>query len=121
MPILQYMETIQKPKTHIQLGYVVVWDKFHPLADKRGRVMAHRKIMFDLLGNGPHPCFWCGVELPWRTGRKVKGQPGLEVDHLDADRSNNALSNLVPVCPSCQTKKGRQGDHTAAALERVAA
>lgn len=107
-------------KAHIQLGYRVVWDQAHPLSDKRGRVLEHRKIMFDIFGWGPHPCFYCHTFLPFRTGRKRKGLLGIEIDHLDGDRANNDPLNMVFTCTGCNTRKSQKGNHRAAAVARVA-
>jgi hypothetical protein len=96
-----------------QNGYVVVIDHGHPLADFRGRVPQHRKVMFDLFDGGPLKCSFCDLVLPFRTGRKQAGQEnwGIEIDHIDADRTNNDILNLAPVCPSHQTRSGMQGSH----------
>lgn len=103
--------------TQIQLGYSVTTDRAHPLGDFRGRVLMHRMVMFDEFGWGPHPCFFCGLELPFRTGRKQAWPNwGIEVDHIDADRANNDITNLAFVCPSHQTRSGMQGDHTSVYL-----
>ena len=52
----------------------------------------YRKLAFAHYGRlGPVACVYCGfgvVEV-------------LEVAHLDCDRSNNALSNLALLCPTC--------------------
>ena len=37
----------------------------------------------------PHECHFCGDE------------DNLEVHHIDGDRSNNSVDNLIPVCHDC--------------------
>jgi hypothetical protein len=45
--------------------------------------------------------------VKWTTGGKGRGchEGALVVDHLDGDRYNNALNNLVPACSSCNTAR----------------
>ena len=75
----------------------------HPLA-RRGKVAEHRKVLYDAIGPGPHPCYWrhlsgCGNDsLTWDDGTH-----GINVDHLDEVRLNNDLDNLVVSCRSCNT------------------
>lgn len=76
----------------------------HPLADRVGRVAEHRRVLYDAIGPGPHPCHWgCGKVLGWG------GVSGLNADHLDGDRLNNALDNLVPSCGPCNRWGKRLG------------
>jgi hypothetical protein len=86
-----------------EYGYRVVHLPSHPLAEGRaqGKVEHHRVILFDAIGEGPHPCHWCERPLTWR------GLPSqrISVDHLDHDRLNNDLGNLVPSCLDCNTKR----------------
>ena len=64
-------------------------------------VHTYRRLAFD---NLPHECANCG----WDEVPKI-----LEVHHKDEDRSNNDLSNLLIVCPTCHcvghylTKSGK--------------
>jgi len=68
----------------------------HPLA-KKGVVYEHRYVLYDAIGEGPHPCHHCGKNLvDWNV---------IYVDHLDTDRINNHISNLVPSCQSCNVKR----------------
>lgn len=67
----------------------------HPLASKKGQLAEHRKVLYDKIGVGPHPCHWCGKLLVWG------GILGLNVDHLDGDKLNNDSENLVPSCCGC--------------------
>lgn len=77
----------------------------HPLASKNGNVYVHRQVLYDLIGNGPHTCHWCGTEVHWAK----RGQPNaLIVDHLDGDGSNNDPHNLAPTCNGCNSGRGGQ-------------
>jgi 5-methylcytosine-specific restriction endonuclease McrA len=49
----------------------------------------YRKIAFDHL---PHKCSVCGFDKDVRL---------LEVHHIDEDRQNNYLNNLIILCPTC--------------------
>lgn len=48
----------------------------------------YRKLAF---AHYPHVCAHCGFGIA----------DVLEVAHIDCDRSNNAVSNLVILCPNC--------------------
>lgn len=85
-------------------GYVIVRDKSHPLARSNGMVYEHRKVLFDAIGEGPHACHWCKREVAWVKGICVRGS--LVPDHLDGDKANNAISNLVPSCNPCNAIRG---------------
>lgn len=82
-------------------GYIVIKVSDHPLAAKSGWVYEHRAVVYDLLGPGAHPCFWCREEMEW--GRT------LHIDHLDHVRDNNDPANLVISCRSCNTAR-KEGD-----------
>lgn len=65
----------------------------HPLADNRGRILEHRMVLFNSMGGGRWPCFWCGTPLEWGVN--------LFVDHRNHDKQDNRLENLLPSCNSC--------------------
>lgn len=85
-------------------GYISVVDPSHPLSSKQGRVFEHRKVLFASIGDGPHPCHWCGEQVNWVKDRCITG--ALVPDHLDGDKANNDISNLVPACNRCNTARG---------------
>lgn len=79
----------------------------HPLANAQGRVLLYRKVLFDAIGDGSHPCHWCDTLVAWRTNREQGCFDGdLIVDHLDGDKRNDALENLAPSCNRCNTLRG---------------
>lgn len=83
-------------------GYVVLATDDHPLS-VNGRLMEHRKVLYDVIGNGPHPCHWCANPVNWARGANMKA---LVPDHLDANKSNNNISNLVASCAMCNSRRG---------------
>lgn len=77
----------------------------HPLVNKNGSVYVHRKVLYDEIGPGPHPCHWCRTPVDW----VAKGQPDcLVVDHLNHDGADNRFENLVPSCYGCNTARSLQ-------------
>lgn len=78
-------------------GYVHSRNKSHPLAKKSGYVAEHRMVLFNAIGEGEHPCYWCGIKVGWEV---------MHVDHVDEDKTNNELGNLVPSCASCNKARG---------------
>lgn len=80
-------------------GYVILTGQHeHPLANDRGRLREHRKVLYDEIGPGDHLCHWCSAEIRWDDGT-------LTPDHLDWDVSNNDIANLVPSCCSCNSAR----------------
>lgn len=78
----------------------------HPLANTTtGQVLESRKVLYDSIGEGPHGCHWgCGKILVWG------GVSGIYVDHVDGDKLNNSLNNLVPSCNSCNVRRAAAGN-----------
>lgn len=99
-------------------GYRLVTVHGHPLAES-GQLLEHRKVLYDAIGPGEHPCRWCGQTLTWQAGIT---ETALVADHLDFDRANNDPSNLVPSCNGCNVRRttrwlGPKGDgHQLASL-----
>jgi hypothetical protein len=85
-------------------GYIVVRNQTHPLANRQGILYEHRKVLFDALGEGPHPCYWCQSPVMWMKGKCLRGS--LVPDHLDGNKINNELANLVPACNRCNAVRG---------------
>jgi hypothetical protein len=86
-----------------------IYRKGHPLGRGRhGKVATHRFVLYESIGAGPHECYWCGEEVEWTMGGAGPGCPrgALAVDHVDGDRHNNELANLVPACNACNTLRG---------------
>ncbi len=74
----------------------------HPVATSDGHAYVHRVVLYDEIGPGAHPCHHCARPVSWF----VPFPDGLVVDHLDFDRTNNALANLVPSCHPCNAGRG---------------
>lgn len=83
-------------------GYVMRLDRNHPVSSSRGYLYQHRMVLFDAIGAGVHPCHWCKDEVEWGA----HGRRRLVVDHIDSDKRNNVLSNLVPSCHRCNSTRG---------------
>lgn len=66
-------------------GYILEMSPHHPLADKRGRVLQHRKIWFD--ANGAIP-------------------DGYVIHHINGDKKDDRLENLE-LC----TRSGHMKEH----------
>jgi len=84
----------------IHAGYLRIRIDGHPLASKRGYVYMHRKVLFEAIGGGAHPCWNCGQLVTWDR-KYPKFADGLVVDHIDRDRMNNTASNLRASCSPC--------------------
>ena len=87
-------------------GYIVLARPKHPLASPHGKVLEHRMVLFDTIGQGDHPCHWCGKALRWDAHRRQ--HDALTTDHLDSVKTNNDPSNLVPSCLACNGGRSRR-------------
>lgn len=79
-------------------GYLMSYAPEHPLS--RGvhpRVYQHRVVYYEHHGAGPFKCNWCERPVTWE---------GMHVDHVDDDKQNNDISNLVASCPTCNQARG---------------
>ncbi len=79
-------------------GYRIVSTSGHILGNTQG---AHRIVLFDVIGYGPHRCAYCGTHVNWKRG--------LEVDHVDHDKLNNTATNLVASCHRCNSDRSSSG------------
>lgn len=79
----------------------------HPLSYVGGQVAEHRRVLFDSIGPGAHPCHWCQTEVTWQV-KQYNRRGNLVVDHVDGDRWNNALENLVPSCGRCNSRRAME-------------
>lgn len=88
-----------KPVLVHSAGYLVDRAPGHPLATEGNRayVYQHRRVFYEAHGEGPFNCHWCGVVVGWSD---------MHVDHVDADKQNNELANLVASCPRCNQARG---------------
>ena len=92
-------------KRHItDMGYIKI-KASHTLSDKRGWVSEHRLVLFNKIGPGKHPCYWCGREVDFDL-EYPKDLGALVIDHLDGNKENNNPDNLVPSCAVCNLKRG---------------
>lgn len=88
-------------------GYYHTQMTGHPLANSSGRVYVHRVVLWDSIGPGEHPCHWCGWRVRWDW---VDRAHMLNVDHIDHDKRNNDVSNLVPACTRCNSTRTKNPD-----------
>ena len=81
-------------------GYVLVVPNGHPLAvgmPTGSRLYEHRRNYYDAHGYDGHSCNWCGVDVSFDA---------MHVDHVNAVRDDNRISNLVASCPPCNKARG---------------
>lgn len=78
-------------------GYVLLGKPFHPLADRRGAVYEHRRVLYARIGPGVHDCHWCKTPVEWMVD--------LEADHVNSIRDDNRSENLVQSCHACNTRR----------------
>lgn len=77
-------------------GYMYRLNREHPLAHSNGYVPEHRAVMY---ASNPQElkCFWCGRTLgEWRN---------VCVDHLNENKIDNRIENLVMACNRCNRQR----------------
>lgn len=91
------------------MGYQIVKRPGHPLATGvRGAwIYEHRAILFDAIGPGWHACHHCGMQVSWELSYPEHND-ALVVDHLNEDRADNAVANLVPSCAPCNIARSNR-------------
>ena len=93
------LEKKHVPKTYTHsAGYSMVPAAGHPLAKGNSHHYLHRIVYHSEHGDGPFLCHWCSKQVTWDD---------LHIDHLDDDKANNELTNLVASCPLCNQKRGQ--------------
>jgi hypothetical protein len=92
----------QAPTASHGRRYKTVYDPKHPLAGKWGQVYVHRRVLYDAIGPGYHPCHWCST--PVRFAAKGTSD-ALIPDHLNNVGDDNRIENLAPSCVRCNTAR----------------
>lgn len=92
----------KRPPCLTSHGYLISHQKGHPAASKTGMLYEHRKVFYEKHGNEKHRCFWCKDWLSW--GGRGKGK--IHVDHLNGDKTDNNIKNLVASCHRCNVNRG---------------
>jgi len=94
---------LRKPKEQLEHshGYMLLRAPDHPLTTRHTgkHEYEHRVVFYNNYGEGPFRCHWCGVIVTWDD---------MHVDHVDADKTNNDVHNLVSSCPLCNQQRGRE-------------
>lgn len=72
----------------IENNFEIMWPSHY----KNGEQIHYRELAFR---NYDHKCAVCG----WNEDEDI-----LEVHHIDEDRTNNKLNNLIILCPICHRK-----------------
>lgn len=88
--------------------YSGFYDRTHPLSCKSGYVGEHVDALFQFIGPGPHPCHWCGRMVNWRRLDEHGEHLRLHVDHINDQRKDNRISNLVPSCFRCNVSRNNK-------------
>ena len=119
VPVGKYEAAVPTATGH---GYLRRYAPDHVLANGSGFVYEHRKVLFDLIGYGPHLCRWCDAPVNWSHCRvPAKDPTALTVDHLDSDGTNNDPDNLVPSCHPCNFGRAKAAEQRWARQTRIIA
>jgi hypothetical protein len=79
-------------------GYILVPANGHFLARGSSHAYEHRLVYHHHYGDGPFLCNWCSATVTWDD---------MHIDHLDDNKKNNLINNLVASCPICNQKRGQ--------------
>lgn len=71
--------------------------KHYMATDKSGLLYEHRMVAYDVRNGICEPCFWCGIELDWKS---------CVIDHLNEDKHDNSPENLLISCVKCNRARG---------------
>ena len=83
-------------------GYMSRSVRGHPAASPTGLLYEHREVFYGAFGKTGHRCSWCSKALEWGG----KGTHKLVIDHLNGDKEDNDIGNLVASCPGCNGVRG---------------
>jgi hypothetical protein len=78
-------------------GYRMVYEPSHPLSNRKGLLLEHRKVAYAASSGVCPPCFWCDVPIDWEDA---------SVDHLNEQKLDNSPANLVVTCTPCNRYRG---------------
>ena len=78
-------------------GYTYLFKPGHPIATKLGRVFEHRYVFYEDVGGAEPACFWCGCSVGWDKSH---------IDHLNENKNDNRIENLVYSCGDCNRARG---------------
>lgn len=88
----------QRAKQYLtKSGYRRLWDPTHPICDAQGMIAEHRKVVYEAVATDTPICFWCNKLLTWKT---------TVIDHLNEDKTDNRVENLVTSCNPCNRARG---------------
>jgi hypothetical protein len=71
----------------------------------------HRWVLYETIGPGAHPCYWCGKRLFWRPKDPRRE---IHADHVNARTLDNRPENIVAACRRCNCNRERPnriGEH----------
>src|SRR6266478_8394519 len=80
----------------------------HPLANSRGNVIVHRRLLYERIGPGDHPCRHCGRTVRWSS--RMPKIDALCVDHVNENWRDGSADNLIPSCWRCNMLRSNRGN-----------